>query len=58
MGLKVRLLGQTGAASPVWKTVAEPGPNGMFMWRSSGPEGVIFPIFCRPGRFRNDAFDR
>lgn len=44
-GLKVRLMGQTGAASPVWKTVAEPGPNGPFMWRSSAPEDAFFHFF-------------
>tara|TARA_R110000787_G_scaffold261241_1_gene366538 strand:- start:178 stop:321 length:144 start_codon:yes stop_codon:yes gene_type:complete len=45
MGLKVRLLGQTGAASPVWKTVAEPGPNGPFMCRSSAWHRRFFRFF-------------
>jgi len=58
MGLKVRFRGQTGAASPVWTTVAEPGPNIPFMCRSSSPEAAIIPIFCRPGGVRNGAFDR
>jgi hypothetical protein len=44
-GLRVRLLGQTDATSPVWRPDAEPRPNGPFMWQSSGPEDVIFSFF-------------
>ncbi|MFT5932476.1 MAG: hypothetical protein ACI93G_001565 [Hyphomonas sp.] len=45
MGLKVRLLGQSGAASPVWKTVAEPRQNGPFMCRSSARHKRFFRFF-------------
>jgi hypothetical protein len=57
-GLRVRLLGQTDAASPVWRLDAEPRPNGPFMWQSSGLQDVIFSFFVLSVEFGNGTLDR
>jgi hypothetical protein len=50
-GLKVRLMGQTGAAPPVWKAVAERLPNGPFIWRSSAWQTRFFLFFIFSAEF-------